>query len=148
MDEINLRFFFLLFYFAGGIDPYVLIQYKGQERKSTVARGQGSSPVWNETFTFRAEYPGGNDEYKLILKIMDHDTFSADDYLGQSTIYVKELLETGVQDGKAEIHPQKYSIVSSDQSFNGEIKVGISFIPKVESYDAGEDFGGWKESEY
>lgn len=26
--------------YAGGIDPYVLIQYKGQERKSSIARGK------------------------------------------------------------------------------------------------------------
>lgn len=48
--------------------------------------GQGSNPVWNEKFTFRAEYPGGDShQYKLILKFMDHDTFSSDDYLGQAT---------------------------------------------------------------
>lgn len=47
--------------------------------------GQGKAPVWNEKFTFRAEYRGGDDQYKLILKIMDHDTFSSDDYLGQAT---------------------------------------------------------------
>ncbi|CDP00102.1 unnamed protein product [Coffea canephora] len=133
--------------FFGGIDPYVLIQYRGQERKSSIARGQGSNPAWNEKFTFRAEYPGGDNQYKLILKIMDHDTFSSDDYLGQSTIYLKELLELGVENGKAEIHPQKYSIVASDQTFSGEIQVGITFTPK-EDANAEEEFGGWKESDY
>jgi hypothetical protein len=47
--------------------------------------GQGGSPVWNEKITFRVEYPGQSDQYKLILKIMDKDTFSTDDFIGQAT---------------------------------------------------------------
>ncbi|XP_021813767.1 elicitor-responsive protein 1 [Prunus avium] len=87
------------------MDPYVLIQYKGQERKSSVAREQGSSPVWNERFTFRAEYPGSGEQYKVTLKIMDKDTFTADDYIGEATIYVKDLLALGVENGTAQLHP-------------------------------------------
>ncbi|CAL8125510.1 unnamed protein product [Prunus armeniaca] len=79
------------------MDPYVLIQYKGQERKSSVARGQGSSPVWNERFTFRAEYPGSGEQYKVTLKIMDKDTFTADDYIGEASyviIFLYDILFT------------------------------------------------------
>lgn len=47
--------------------------------------GQGSNPKWNEKFTFRVEYPGADEHPKLVIKIMDHDTFSADDYIGQTT---------------------------------------------------------------
>ncbi|RZC82823.1 hypothetical protein C5167_045608, partial [Papaver somniferum] len=36
--------------FFGGIDPYVLIKYKSHERESSVARGEGSKPMWNEKF--------------------------------------------------------------------------------------------------
>jgi len=139
-------------FFGGGIDPYVVMQYKSQERKSTVARGKGGSPVWNEKFTFRVEYPGGGDsQNKLILNVMDKDTFSSDDYLGQATIYLEELLALGVEKGNAELHPQKYSIVALDKSYCGEIQVGIKFTPKVEEEegdDGGNEFGGWKESDY
>lgn len=47
--------------------------------------GQGSSPVWNEKFTFRVDYPGASNEYKLVLNVMDKDTFSKDDFVGQAT---------------------------------------------------------------
>ena len=47
--------------------------------------GQGGRPVWNETLTFKVEYPGQDGNYKLILKIMDKDTFSADDSVGEAT---------------------------------------------------------------
>ncbi|XP_021295944.1 elicitor-responsive protein 1 [Herrania umbratica] len=131
--------------FLGGMDPYVIIQYKGQERKSSVARGAGSSPSWNERFTFTVEYPGSGDDYKLTLKIMDKDTFSADDFLGQATIYVEDLLAIGAENGNAELHPSKYSVVQADLSYCGEIQVGVTFARKVEDE---EEYGGWKESNF
>ncbi|TQD85158.1 hypothetical protein C1H46_029246 [Malus baccata] len=112
------------------MDPYVVIQYKGQEKKSSVAREQGSNPEWNEKFTFRAEYPGSGEQYKITLKIMDKDTFTSDDYIGQATIYVKDLLAQGVQNGTAELHPLKYSVVRADNTYRGEIKVGLTFTPR------------------
>ncbi|KAK2999984.1 hypothetical protein RJ639_024449 [Escallonia herrerae] len=115
--------------------------------------GQGSSPEWNEKFTFRVEYPGADNQYKLVLKIMDHDTFSTDDYLGQATIYLEDFLALGVENGTAELHPRKYRVVGSNQVYNGEIQVGITFTPKVslcfvQAETSGEAFGGWKESNY
>ncbi|XP_022890940.1 elicitor-responsive protein 1-like isoform X2 [Olea europaea var. sylvestris] len=115
--------------FLGGIDPYVLLQYRKQEFKSTVAKD--------------------DNQYELVLKIMDHDTFSADDYLGQATIYVKDLIKIGVEEGKAEIHPQKYRVVSTDQIYYGEIQVGITFTAKQKTVEEEEEeYGGWKESDY
>ncbi|XP_022938500.1 elicitor-responsive protein 1-like [Cucurbita moschata] len=133
--------------FLGGIDPYVLIQYKGQERKSSVARDEGGCPVWNETFTFRAEYPGSGDDFKLVLKIMDHDNFSADDFIGQTSIYVEDLLALGAENGVSELRAQKYSVVGANLNYSGEIQVGVSFTQKETQYD-GEEVGGWQESEY
>ncbi|XP_004142763.2 synaptotagmin-1 [Cucumis sativus] len=133
--------------FLGGIDPYVLIQYKGQEHKSGVARNEGGSPVWNEKFTFRAEYPGSGDDFKIILKILDHDTFSADDFIGQTSIYVKDLLALGAENGMSELRPQKYSVVGDNLNYTGEILVGLTFTRKETEYDR-EEVGGWKQSEY
>ncbi|GLT43849.1 hypothetical protein SLA2020_177790 [Shorea laevis] len=133
--------------FLGGIDPYVLIQYKGQERKSSAAQDKGSNPTWNEKFTFRVEYPGSGSQYKLILKIMDKDTFSADDFIGQATIYVEDLLAQGSENGTAELHRTKYSVVNAENSYYGEIEVGVTFILKKEE-EAGQDIGGWRESSF
>ncbi|KAI3458693.1 hypothetical protein Pfo_015356 [Paulownia fortunei] len=137
------------------MDPYVVTQYKNQEQKSTIRRhktsiycmqcclclqGQGSSPVWNEKFKFRIKYSGGDEQHKLFLKIMDHNTFTDDEYLGQATIYLKELFEQGVENGKAELRTQKYRVVSSNKTYSGEIQVGVTFSTNVKD-------GGWKESQ-
>lgn len=46
-------------------------------------------------------------------------------------IYVKDLLAQGVQNGTAELHPLKYSVVRADNTYRGEIKVGLTFTPRV-----------------
>ncbi|OIW04458.1 hypothetical protein TanjilG_32650 [Lupinus angustifolius] len=132
----------------GRMDPYVLIQYKGQEKRSSVAKGQGKNPVWNEKFLFKVEYPGLDNRHKLILKIMDKDRLSADDSVGQSIIYVGDLLAQGVDNGGAMLQTLKYRVVRENQSYCGEVDVGITFTRKVEEEFIGEDIGGWKESGY
>ncbi|KAF4363427.1 hypothetical protein F8388_016555 [Cannabis sativa] len=151
--------------FFGDMDPYVLIQYKDQERKSLVARGQGSSPSWNQKLSFRADYPGSGDNYKITFKILDKDTFSTDDFIGHATIYVKDLLAIGVEKGSAQLQTSKYRVVGADQKYRGEIQVGVTFTRKIEHFfllhmtkkvcykndqveQKWEKFGGWKESNF
>uniref|UniRef100_A0A7N0UST7 C2 domain-containing protein n=1 Tax=Kalanchoe fedtschenkoi TaxID=63787 RepID=A0A7N0UST7_KALFE len=134
--------------FLGGMDPYVLIQYRSQEHKSSVAREDGENPVWNEEFSFRIEYPGADDEYKLRLKIMDKDTFSADDFVGEATIYLKDLFELGFENGGSELHPSRYRVIQADNTYCGELQVGLKFTPKAQGITDREDFGGWTQSGY
>ncbi|CAM8962184.1 unnamed protein product [Rhodiola kirilowii] len=133
--------------FLGDMDPYVLIQYKSQERKSSVARGDGAKPAWNEEFSFRIEYPGADDQYKLTLKIMDKDTFSADDFVGEATIYLKDLFELGFENGCSEQHPTRYRVITTDNTYCGELQVGLKFTPKAQGITDREDYGGWAQSE-
>ncbi|KAI3984890.1 hypothetical protein MKX01_004658 [Papaver californicum] len=91
--------------FSGGTDPYVVIKYKSHGRNSTVAK----------------EYPDNTaaNGYKLILDIWDKDSLTADDFTGETwiglylcRIYVDDLLASGVEKGKAEMHPTKYRVVA------------------------------------
>ncbi|KAL0922407.1 hypothetical protein M5K25_006390 [Dendrobium thyrsiflorum] len=134
--------------FLGKIDPYVVMQYRNQERKSSVARaGQGSNPKWNETFKFLVQYPGtAGIPHKIVLKVMDKDTFSADDFLGEATIHVEDLILLGFEKGIGEMHPSKFNVVLNDQTYGGEIRVGLTFTPKVEVEVEGEELGGWRDS--
>ncbi|KAL0376989.1 UNVERIFIED_CONTAM: phloem protein 1 [Sesamum calycinum] len=108
----------------------------GSELNFSVFMGKGGNPVWNEEFKFRVEYPAaGTDDhnynYKLVLQIMDHHAFIPDHDLGQTTIYLKEVFERGVEKGEAETGVQKYRVVSTDLTYNGEIQVGVNFTTKV-----------------
>ncbi|XP_061363738.1 16 kDa phloem protein 1-like isoform X2 [Gastrolobium bilobum] len=130
---------------AIGFMEVLLVKAKGLQ-ETDIFEG-GRNPVWNEKFVFRVEYPGSGDHYKLNLKIMDKDVFSADDFVGQAIIHVKDLLVEGAENGSAELHPRKYVVVRADQSYCGEIEVGITFTRKEEEY-IDNDIGGWKESDH
>ena len=43
--------------------------------------GQGSEPQWNESFVFTVN----DGASELNLKIMDKDTFTKDDFVGEAT---------------------------------------------------------------
>ncbi|KZV58513.1 hypothetical protein F511_23766 [Dorcoceras hygrometricum] len=50
-----------------------------------------------------------------------------------------------MEDGKAELATQKYRVVSANQTYHGEISVGISVTAQGKADDIQEQ-GGWKES--
>ncbi|KAM7262692.1 hypothetical protein ACFE04_000375 [Oxalis oulophora] len=105
----------------------------------------GSHPTWNQKFRLYVEFPGSGDNYKVILKLMDHDNFSSDDFIGQATIYVEDLLALGVENGTAELPLAKYRVVTADQSYYGEVQVRVTFTLMAQEEANDEEYGGWKE---
>lgn len=127
--------------FLSNMDPYVILTCRTQEQKSSVASGKGSDPEWNENFIFNVSEGASN----LILKIMDSDRLSQDDFVGETTISLEPLFTEG------SITTTSYNVVK-DQKYCGEIRIGLTFRSQV-STDHGdcageESYGGWKESAY
>ncbi|KAH7690851.1 putative Ca2+-dependent phospholipid-binding protein [Dioscorea alata] len=124
--------------FLCNMDPYAVLTCRSQEQKSSVASGKGSDPEWNETFVFNVS--GGVSE--LNIKLMDSDSGSNDDFVGEATIPLEALFAEG------NIPVTIYNVVK-DQEYCGEIKIGLSFTPEEgnpEEECAEENYGGWKES--
>ncbi|BFG21883.1 hypothetical protein CerSpe_081570 [Prunus speciosa] len=131
--------------FLSKIDPYVVFTVKTQEKKSNVTKGQGNEAEWNESFLFTVS----EDVSELRLKIMDKDTFTADDFVGEATIPLEPLFTEG------SLPPTMYNVVNKDRDYHGEIKIGLTFTPEPErnsfrsrDYAAEENYGGWKESSF
>ncbi|KAI4315388.1 hypothetical protein L6164_028203 [Bauhinia variegata] len=125
--------------FLRNMDPYVMLTCRTQEQKSSVAAGKGSDPEWNETFVFNISE--GVSELKL--KIMDSDSATADDLVGELTIPLEAVFSEG------QIPPSSYNVVRNDE-FRGEIRIGLTFTPEMRR-ERGfqleeETYGGWKES--
>ncbi|KAH9732114.1 Elicitor-responsive protein 3 [Citrus sinensis] len=89
-------------FLAGSVDPYVVLTCRTQEQKSSI---------------------GSGDVTELTLKIMDKDTFSNDDYLGEATISLEPLFMEG------SLPPTAYNVVKN-QEYCGEIRVGLTFTPE------------------
>ncbi|MCE3050543.1 hypothetical protein HAX54_047485, partial [Datura stramonium] len=119
------------------MNPYVIITCRTQEKKSGVAEGEGTEPEWNETFIFTIS----RDVEEITLKIMDKDTFSSDDFIGQSTIPLHEVLR------EVEVPARSYNVVK-DEEFCGEIKLGLTFTAKSGSNRGSdeEEYGGRRKS--
>ncbi|XP_040365810.1 elicitor-responsive protein 3 isoform X1 [Rosa chinensis] len=110
--------------FFGKMDPYVILKCKNQEKRSKVAASQGSNPEWNEKFVFRVTE--GVTELKMT--IMDKDTATRDDFVGELSIPLKTLFQEG------KLPPMKYNVLRN-KKYYGEIKVGLSFTPSTNTTD-------------
>ncbi|KAA8522375.1 hypothetical protein F0562_013264 [Nyssa sinensis] len=125
--------------FLCNMDPYVIIICRTQEQKSSVASGKGTEPEWNENFVFTIS----DSVSELSIKIMDSDSGSEDDFVGQATIPLDPLFMEG------NLPPTSYNVVK-DEEYRGEIKVGLTFTHQggydQESSGQEESYGGWKES--
>ncbi|KAK9143449.1 hypothetical protein Syun_012849 [Stephania yunnanensis] len=127
--------------FLCNMDPYVILTCRTQEQKSSVASGKGSEPEWNETFLFNLSE--GISE--LSLKILDSDSGTADDFVGEASIPLEPLFMAG------DLPPTSYNVVK-EQEFCGEIRIGLKFTPDSdcdrEFQEPEVSYGGWKESSY
>ncbi|XP_030928399.1 elicitor-responsive protein 3-like [Quercus lobata] len=126
--------------FFSKMDPFVILTCRTQEQRSTVSSGQGSEPQWNENFVFTIS----DGASELNLKIMDKDTFTKDDFVGEATIPLEPVFMEG------SLRPTAYSVVK-DGEYCGEIRVGLTFTPESESCQGQRyceeevNYGGWKE---
>ncbi|KAF3778185.1 putative ADP-ribosylation factor GTPase-activating protein [Nymphaea thermarum] len=68
-------------------DPYVVLSI-GQQKVQTRVIPSNLNPVWNEELMLSVPEKYG----PLKLKVFDHDTFSADDIMGEAEIDVQPLI--------------------------------------------------------
>jgi len=126
--------------FLKKMDPYCIIKYRTQRQKSSVASRQGTNPEWNEKFVFNIA-EGVSD---LIVGIMDKDTFTSDDFLGEARIPLGGVFEAG------RLPPTSYNVVLADGTYCGQIKLGLTFISKRKEQpniynEEEEDVCGWRK---
>ena len=113
----------------------------------------GSCSEWNESFLFSIS----SDVPELKIKLMDKDTFTADDFIGEATwviynTHVRFLLMVYVYDQhwclsdswiflerriplqplfvENSLPPMAYHVVK-DEEYRGEVRVALTFTPQV-----------------
>lgn len=77
-------------------DPYVVLNLGTQTVQTSVIRSN-LNPVWNEEHMLSVPEHYG----QLKLKVFDHDTFSADDIMGEADIDLQSLITSAVAFGDA-----------------------------------------------
>ncbi|KAI5071608.1 hypothetical protein GOP47_0013859 [Adiantum capillus-veneris] len=102
-------------------DPYAIITCNKQTVKSKVMENAGSDPLWNQTFAFVID----SEVTEAIIRLYDRDTYTADDPLGNAKIPLQMVFVEGC------VPPTDYKVFNSLRQEQGEIKVGLKFVPKV-----------------
>nr|GEV80095.1 hypothetical protein [Tanacetum cinerariifolium] len=59
---------------------------------------------------------------------------------------IVELLELGVENGTFDLRTQKYCVMNSSQSYCGDLRMGVTFTPRVETETYEQEFRGCKEN--
>ncbi|RLM80052.1 elicitor-responsive protein 3-like isoform X2 [Panicum miliaceum] len=104
------------------MDPYAILKCRSQEQRSSIAAGKGTNPEWNENFVFTVT----DQTTDLLIKLMDSDTGTADDFVGEATIPLEAVYS------ERSIPPTIYNVVKGEK-YCGEIKVGLTFTPEAHS---------------
>ncbi|KAJ1702326.1 hypothetical protein LUZ63_002105 [Rhynchospora breviuscula] len=116
----------------GSSGHYVIIQCGNQTIKSKITTEIDERVWWNEKFRFVLPQLEFQEMPKLIARTMKQTKFSEDYSIGETIIHLSEILMEGCEKGFVEIKPAAYNIVLEDGTYQGEMKLGIRYIPNVE----------------
>ncbi|CAG8484717.1 8704_t:CDS:2 [Ambispora leptoticha] len=103
----------------GKSDPYVELWIeKGYKQKTTV-KNNTVEPQWNEDFKFNI-----HGEHTLHIKVLDKDTISEDDKIGEAKIDLKDVFNTRYVD-------QWYKLPALlGLSSHGQVHLVLEFTPQ------------------
>ncbi|KAF9666575.1 hypothetical protein SADUNF_Sadunf16G0243100 [Salix dunnii] len=124
-------------------DPYVIVSLGKQTAQTTVMKSN-LNPVWNEDLMLSVPQDFG----PIKLSVFDHDTFSADDIMGEAEIDIQPLITSAMAFGDPEMfgNMQIGKWLKSDDNaliddsiiniVDGKVKQEISL--KLQNVESGE----------
>ena len=102
---------------VGSMDPYCVVTIGNHKGKTSIAKSEGLHPHWDEAIKLERKH----EESFCYIKIMDHDTVSSDDPVGQVKICLEPVETKGTL-------LQWYSAYDHNR-LAGEILVEIKYVP-------------------
>lgn len=73
------------------MDPYCIIKTNAGEVKTSVAKGMGKTPAWNDSFNINF-----NDDSTVYIGLWDRETLIPDDIIAETTINLMGNLNNGL----------------------------------------------------
>ncbi|KAL6911948.1 hypothetical protein ACP4OV_000753 [Aristida adscensionis] len=89
---------------------------------------RGKKIWWNEKFRFLLSDVECKELTKVTLTTMERDKFYEDTSVGETRVYVDEIIREGSKLEFLQIKPAPYNIVLEDGTYKGMLKLGIKFI--------------------
>ncbi|XP_047957626.1 elicitor-responsive protein 3 [Salvia hispanica] len=110
---------------------HVIVECGSQVFTSKRSSGNLGKFYWNEKLVFELPESELETLSHLKLRIVKEERFSDDDFVGETIIFIKGIIVEGNYRGLAEILPAPFNVVLEDDTYKGEMTVGMKFIPNV-----------------
>ncbi|KAI8024723.1 Elicitor-responsive protein 3 [Camellia lanceoleosa] len=113
---------------------YVVVECGTQVQRSKISKGNHKEKeiYWNQKFTFEFRPTELENMSHLKFKIMDKEYFTDGGFVGETIVYLRGLIVEGNDEKIVEIRPTPYNVVLDDDTYKGQIKIGLKFIPNKE----------------
>lgn len=110
---------------------HVIVECGTQISRSKTSSGNLDKIYWNEKLVF--ELPESELEAlsHLKLRIVKEEHFSDGEFVGETIIFLKGIIVEGNYRGLTEIHPAPFNVVLEDDTYKGQMTVGLKFIPNI-----------------
>ncbi|KAL9252295.1 Elicitor-responsive protein 3-like protein [Drosera capensis] len=110
---------------------YVLIKCGTHVWRSKTTSGYTHEAYWNQKFRFRFPALEWEDVEHMKVRIMNEEYLTHQGFVGQTKIDLRGIITEAKDTGFIEIQPASYNVVIEDDTFKGEIKIGLKFIVEV-----------------
>ncbi|CAN8308929.1 unnamed protein product [Cochlearia groenlandica] len=114
--------------FIGRPVYYVLLQCGTKEYQSKMSKGDNENALWNQKFVFDFKMSQWKKINHIKLRIMDKELFKDGGFVGETIINVGGIITEGSERGYIEVKPNPYNVVLDDDTFKGQLKLGLRFI--------------------
>ncbi|GAB2252048.1 hypothetical protein Droror1_Dr00004895 [Drosera rotundifolia] len=120
---------------------YVLIKCGTHVWRSKTTSGYTHEAYWNQKFRFEFPASEWEDVEHMKVRIMNEEYLTHRGFVGQTKIDLRGIITEAKDTGFIEIQPASYNVVIEDDTFKGEIKIGLKFIvEKVEAQEQSRDY--------
>ncbi|KAJ6972341.1 hypothetical protein NC653_032809 [Populus alba x Populus x berolinensis] len=113
-----------------GILEVLLVHAKGMKHTNLI--GKDEKTWWNEKFRFDFPLADWKQLTHLKFRIMDQEFFTDGGFVGETIIYLGGIIDEGINRGVLEMMPAPYNVLLEDDTYKGEIKIGLKFITNTE----------------
>ncbi|KAM3287469.1 elicitor-responsive protein 3 [Capsicum chacoense] len=113
----------------GNPSYYVIVECGSQSYRTTISSGNSKEILWNQKFKFDLPTNKLEEFMYLKLKIIDEKFFTDGGFAGETIINLKGIIMEGNEKRFIEVLPVAHNVVLEDDTYKGQIKVGLRFTP-------------------
>ncbi|KAJ0394355.1 hypothetical protein P43SY_006836 [Pythium insidiosum] len=120
----------------GLLDPFLIVRCMGEKPEKTDKKFKTRDPLWYQTLYFNVNLPELRFAPQVLLRVMDHDDFDADDYVGMVSLNLSDAHVRTSDDLAAGRHatlpnPKWYPLMFQEPGdCEGELLASIELIRK------------------